>query len=248
MASVAAVLDYVRPQPVHVLRLLLADDHPIVRAGLRELLRLESDFAIVGETNNRRDTIELAARLVPDVVITDLSLGGFSGLRLITELHEAQPASNVLVLTVHKEMEYVKGALSAGALGYVLKDANRADLVNAIRNVGIGNYYLCAPVCDAVVSEYLESGGPPTALMFPDESILLGRGLTAREREVITLVAQGMSNKIIASHLSLSIKTVAKHRSNFMCKLNLHNIAGITMFAMSHALITPNRTAQQSRH
>jgi DNA-binding NarL/FixJ family response regulator len=246
MAAVYPHFPYVCPQPAEVLRLLLTDDHPVVRAGVRELLRLEADFSVVGETDSPRTAVDLAQRLAPDVIVTDLGLGGAAsaGMQFIAELRRLQPASKILVLTVHKEEEYVRGALSAGALGYVLKDACRADLVQAIRTVHAGNYYMCSPVCDSVVARFLEANTGSTTPIFPDQADPASFALTAREREVITLVAQGRSNKAVARHLGLSVKTVAKHRSNFMTKLNLHNIASLTIFAMRHGLVSPHAEAR----
>lgn len=238
MAVAYPIFDNVCPQPESVLRVLLVDDHPVVRAGLRELLRLEADFSIIGETDNPLTAVDLAQRLAPDVIVTDLSVGGRTGMQLIAELHRLQPASKVLVLTVHREEEYVRRALSAGAVGYVLKDACRADLVQAIRTVHAGNYYMWPPVCDSVVARFLENYAGSATPIFPDQADLTSHGLTAREREVMSLVAQGKTNKQAARHLGLSVKTVAKHRSNFMYKLNLHNIASVTLFAMSHGLLS----------
>jgi two-component system response regulator NreC len=218
---------------------LLVDDHPVVRAGLHALLALEADFDVIGEASDADEGIELALRLTPDVIITDISLGAKNGIYLISELRKLAPASKVLVLTVHNDEEYIRAALSAGALGYVLKDAARADLVQAIRRVDVGDYYMCSPVTDAVVSGYLKTFICWTALMSYD--------LTEREREIMSLVAQGNSNKLIARHLALSVKTIAKHRSNFMCKLNLHNSAEVTLFALSHGLIEPDEAASTPR-
>jgi DNA-binding NarL/FixJ family response regulator len=218
----------------------LVDDHPVVRAGPHALLALEADFDVIGEAGDADEGIDLALRLTPDVIIADIGLGAKNGIYLISELRKLAPGSKTLVLTVHKDEEYIKAALSAGALGYVLKDAGRADLVQAIRRVDDGDYYMCAPVSEAVVSGYLAK--------YVSSISLMSYELTEREREVITLVAQGNSNRRIAAHLRLSIKTVSKHRANFMSKLDLHNSAAVTLFAISHGLVSPDEAAQHSEH
>jgi DNA-binding NarL/FixJ family response regulator len=240
MASQFPIFDNAPRRRTSSLRLLLVDDHPVVRAGLHALLALEADFNIIGEAGDADEGIELALRLAPDVIISDIGLGAKNGIYLVSELRKLAPGSKVLILTVHKDEEYIKAALSAGALGYVLKDAGRGDLVQAIRRVDGGDYYMCAPVSEAVVSGYLAK--------YVSSISLIAYELTDREREVITLVAQGKSNKLIAVHLGLSVKTVAKHRANFMYKLNLHNSAAITLFAISHGLVSPNESSQYSAH
>jgi DNA-binding NarL/FixJ family response regulator len=223
------------------LRLILVDDHPVVRAGLHELLKLEADFDIIGEAGTAIEGIALALRMKPDIIITDISLGAKNGIYLITELGRLAPGSKVIVLTVHNDNEYIRAALAAGARGYVLKDSGRADLVQAIRSVDNDEYYMCPRVAQVVVSGYLAGS-------FSASDLKMAYELTEREREVITLVAQGRSNKRIATHLDLSVKTVGKHRSNFMRKLNLHNCAAITMFAISHGLVSPDEVGQQPQH
>jgi DNA-binding NarL/FixJ family response regulator len=218
----------------------LVDDHPVVRAGLHELLKLEADFDIIGEAGTAIEGIALALRMKPDIVITDISLGTKNGIYLISELGRLAPGSKVIVLTVHNDHEYIRAALAAGARGYVLKDSVRADVVQAIRTVDNDEYYMCPRVSQVVVSGYLAGS------IFSSD--LMAYELTHREREIITLVAQGKSNKRIATHLDLSVKTVAKHRANFMGKLNLHNSAAVTMFAISHGLVSLDEIGQQPQH
>lgn len=220
-------------QPRPRVRLVVVDDHAILREGLRALLALESDLDVVGEADNSEDAIAIVEQTQPDVVITDLALPHRSGIHVISQVRIVAPAARVLVLTVHKSEEYIKAALSAGADGYVLKDSSRADLLQGIRSIVLGQRYLCPPVSAQIVSGFLNAGEPrgPTSV----------QRLTDREREIITLIARGKSNKRIASQLLLSVKTIEKHRSNFMRKLELHNTAAVTMYAICNGLVSPDQ-------
>jgi two-component system nitrate/nitrite response regulator NarL len=212
------------------LRLLLVDDHLVVRESLHALLTLEVGVEIVGEAANAIDGIELARRLSPDVVVTDLGLGTQSGLDLIAQLRKLKPAIKSIVLSMHNDDAYIRAAFSAGARGYVLKDSCHADLIRAIRAVHAGEVYVCAPVSEAIVFGYLRKSVTP---------ILAGRDcLTERQREIVRLVALGMSSKRIAVQLGVSVKTVAKHRSNLSSKLDLRSTAAITTFAIRHGLLS----------
>ncbi len=211
-------------------RLILVDDHMILREGLHALLELESDFVVVGEAGNLEDGIALVERLRPNLVITDLAMPRGSGIQIISQVRAIAPDTRVLVLTVHSSEEYIDAALKAGADGYVLKDSSSAELLQAIRSVIRGQRYLCPPVSAKIISGYL---GERDA-----RNVASLQLLTDREREILTLVAKGLSNKRIATRLTLSVKTVEKHRSNFMRKLELHNTAGITMFAISKRLVS----------
>ena len=213
--------------------LVVVDDHAILREGLRALLTLESDLEVVGEADNSEDAIAIVQQTQPDVVITDLALPHRSGIHVISHVRAVAPATRVLVLTVHKSEEYIKAALSAGADGYVLKDSSRADLLQGIRSIVLGQRYLCPPVSAQIVSGFLGAGEPrgPTSV----------QRLTDREREILTLIARGKSNKRIATQLLLSVKTIEKHRSNFMRKLELHNTAAVTMYAICNGLVSPDQ-------
>jgi DNA-binding NarL/FixJ family response regulator len=217
-------------QEKDALRLLLIDDHLVLVDGLCHLLALEPDFDVVGVASNALDGIELAQRLAPDIVITDMSLGTHTGLHVISELRKLAPTIRVLVLTCHRH--YVKAALSAGARGYVLKDVHRADLVQAIRAVASGYYLLDTPVSESFISCYLAQEQDPMPV--PPSS------LTERERTVIALIAQGASGSRIAKQLHLSTKTIAKHRANAMRKAKLRSTAAITAYAISHRLDLPS--------
>lgn len=212
------------------LRIALVEDHAILREGLRALLEIEPDFEVVADVGNGEIALAMVRSVQPDVVITDLSLPGRSGIDLIGELRAALPAVRILVLTVHNTEEYIRASLNAGAHGYVLKEASRADLLQAVRAIAVGQSYLCPPVAAQVVSGYL-NGNAHSRLSIAESMV------TERERQVLTRIALGQSNKIIARELSVSVKTVEKHRSNLMRKLTLHNTAAITMFAVRHGFV-----------
>ena len=212
-------------------RLVLVEDHAILREGLRALLELESDLKVVGEATNGLDALPTVESLAPCLVITDIALPGRSGIELIGCLRQLRHQAKILVLTAHNSEEYIRAALNAGAHGYVLKDASRAELLQAIRAVLGDQTYLCASVTAKVVTGYLR----PKTDGLPPPSVEL---VTEREREVLVRVALGRSNKLIARELILSVKTVEKHRANLMRKLTLHNTAAVTRFAIRNGMVT----------
>jgi DNA-binding NarL/FixJ family response regulator len=211
-------------------RIMLVEDHAVLREGLRALLELEQDLRIVCESANGIDAVPAVESLTPDLVIIDIALPGRSGIELIGCLRQLRAAPRILVLTAHNSEEYIRAALNAGAHGYVLKDASRAELLQAIRAVLRGDTYLCAAVTAKVVTGYLRPMPEPLSL----SALEL---LTEREREVLRRVALGWSNKLIARELQVSIKTVEKHRANLMRKLTLHNTAAVTRFAIRHGIV-----------
>ena len=219
--------------PVHTnkcLSLLLVDDHVILREGLRALLELQPDFHVVGEAGTFEEAVECAARLQPDIVLTDIGLPGRSGQLLVRELRMICPAARVVLLTAHASEEYIRAGLDASAAGYVLKDCSYAELTNAIRTVASGRQFLCKTVAAKVLANYLHPGDPRTK-QDPLQSV------TARERQLLPRIAAGRSNKAVARELNLSVKTVEKHRANLMRKLSLHNAADVTRFALNHHLM-----------
>jgi len=219
------------------IRILLVEDHAILREGLRALLELEPDLKVVGEATDVDCALTAVERLQPQLVITDLALTGRSGIALISALHGMNTTARVLVLTAHKSEEYIRAALNAGAHGYVLKDSGRADLLQAIRVVVRGGQFLCPSVSARVVSGFVngtDAKGSPS----PEQMV------TLREKQVLTRIALGHSNKLIARDLGLSVKTVEKHRSNLMRKLTLHNAAAITLFALRHGFIEAGGTGR----
>ena len=210
-------------------RIVLIEDHAILREGLRALLELETDLEVVGEAGSGAEGLRIVKSVQPDLVLTDVTLPDGSGLRTLEELRASSPQLRVIVLTAYCTDEYIRAALAAGADGYVLKDASRAQLLSAIRNVIAGQKYFSDPVSARLVSGYLRRDDPNSRDSWPK--------ITGREREVLTRIALGDSNKRIAVSLNLSIKTVEKHRANLMRKLELHNTAAVTLFAVRHGLL-----------
>jgi DNA-binding NarL/FixJ family response regulator len=213
----------------HKQRILIAEDHALLREGLRALLSSDPDIEVVGEAADGREAIRLTGTLAPNLVLMDLSMPGTNGTEAITEIKKRYPSTRMLVLTVHKTEEYIRDTLQAGADGYVLKDATYTELMIAVKNVLSGKTYLSPDVSRHVVTGYLggRSQGPATAW----------ESLTHRERGVLKLIAEGRTNKDIADYMCVSVKTVEKHRSNLMKKLDLHNAAALTGFAIEKGLI-----------
>lgn len=205
-------------------RVLVVDDHELFREGLKRLLEAEH-IEVAGEAEDGLGALRMARRLVPDVVILDLTLPRLNGLEIARRLKSETPASRVVVLTMHDEDAYVLEALRAGAAGYVLKTQAFADLARAIETVMAGSVYLSPGVSRAVVEAWTGGRAP-------------GAGpLSGREREVLQLVAEGCTNKEIAHLLSISIKTVETHRSALMRKLDLHDTAGLVRYAIRRGMI-----------
>lgn len=217
--------------PSRPLSLLLVDDHTILREGLRALLELQPDLNVVGEAGTFEEAVDLATRLQPDVVLSDIGLPGRSGLLLVRELRKVCPATRIVLLTAHASEEYIRAGLDARADGYVLKDCGHAELTAAIRVVATGQHYLCKSVASSVLANYLHCGDPRSTR---DPLHLV----TGRERQMLTRIASGHSNKAIARELELSVKTIEKHRANLMRKLSLHNASDITRFALLHHLVS----------
>ena len=210
------------------IRIVLVEDHAILREGLKALIEIESDFDMVGDFCRVEESLDGIRDLQPDIVLMDLSLPGRSGIELLAEIRRLSPRTRKLVLTAHDTEEYIRAALNAGADGYVLKDANGAELMLAIRTVSAGEQFLCKAIATKVLSGYLSGDQRPSGTTV--------QSITGREREVLTLIALGNSNKVIARELGVSPKTVEKHRSNLMRKLQLHNAAAITMFAIRNGM------------
>jgi DNA-binding NarL/FixJ family response regulator len=211
-------------------RILIVDDHTLFRACVRALLMQDPDIEVVGEASNGRDAILAAGQLAPHLVLMDLSMPGMNGMEAMTEIKRRYPKMRVLVMTLHKTEDYIHASLKAGADGYILKNATQEEFRVAVRSVLAGKTYLSIDVSAKVVSGYLGRGKSCGLSAIYDL-------LTHREREVIKLVAEGNSNKSTAEFLSLSVKTVEKHRSNLMSKLNLHNASGLTTYAIDNGLV-----------
>ena len=212
--------------------ILLADDHSILRAGLCSILNSKSDFDVVAEVDNGMDAVKSALSIKPDLLLTDLSMPKKNGTEAIAEIKQRLPEIKCVVLTMHNTEKHIRMALNAGADGYVLKDDSHEELLTAIKTVLSGKKYLSPSICGNIVNGYLNS----TTTEIPLTSL---DSLTRREREIIKLIAEGFRSKDIAEHLSISIKTVEKHRSNLMKKLDLHSVSSLTNYAIQNGLVNP---------
>jgi len=213
-------------------RIAIVDDHTIVRAGLSSLLEAQADFEVVGEASEAAAAAKLAQDLKPDVFIMDISMPTVSGFEAIRRVLEVSPASKVVVLTMHEDERYVFQALEAGASGYLVKGSPPSELHTAIRAVVRGEAYFCPTVAKQMLTTYLHRVGNRSQ---PEDVIY---SLSAREREVLRLIAEGLTSREIASRLFLSANTVERHRANIMEKLQLHNRAQLVKFAIRHGLVT----------
>lgn len=212
-------------------RVVIADDHVVLREGLRALLDNQPDVEVVAVADDGREAIREVTTHKPDVVIMDLAMPRMNGMSAIHELKRRGVDTKILVLTMHKSDEYIHAALQAGANGYLLKDTSYSEVLMAIRSVVVGRTFLAAAIAGAVVSAYLN----PKRDVEPKR---LGLNcLTSREQQVLKLISEGRRNREIAQFLSLSVKTVERHRANIMGKLNLHNTAALTAFALEKSLL-----------
>jgi len=208
-----------------MIRVLLADDHAMVRKGFRLILEAQSDMEIAGEAGNGRDAVELAEKLHPDVVVMDVAMPELNGIEATRRLAASSPHTRVRALSMHKDSVYVREILRAGARGYLLKDSIDTDLISAVRAVAKGDGYISPGVSDAVLSDYRRHVTDPLDL------------LTSREREVLQMIAESKTNKEIAVALNLSVYTVEAHRGKIMEKLNLHSTGELVRFAVRHGLV-----------
>lgn len=211
--------------PDGTIKILLADDHTLVRQGLRLILSAHSDLHVVGEAANGREAVELSLKLKPDVVLMDVAMPELNGIEATKRMVEANPRVRVLVLSMHKEPVYVREILRAGARGYILKDAIDTELLDAVRSVARGDGYVSPAVSGAFLGDYRQNVTNPLDL------------LSNRERQVLQLIAEGKTNKEIATHLNLSVYTIDSHRGKVMEKLNLHSTGELVRFAMKQGLI-----------
>ena len=208
-------------------RVLLADDHALVRAGIRALLQGLEGVTVVAETGNGAEVLELARTHRPDVVLLDISMPGLSGLDVSAQLERELPEVRVVVLSMHANEEYVLQALRAGAVGYMLKDSATAELELALKAVMQGETYLSPPISKQVVEGYVQRVGAEQPA---------SEKLTPRQREVLRLIAEGHSTKEIAYRLELSVKTVETHRAQLMERLQIRDIAGLVKYAIRSGL------------
>ena len=221
------------PAESSIIRVVLADDHAVVREGLKSLLNQQADMRVIGEAGNGEDALHVALSLSPDVVVTDVSMPGKTGVELCEQLRRDNPRIKVLALTVHEERIYLTQLLRAGASGYVLKRAAPQDLVNAVRAVAAGGTYIDPSFAGAVVTGYLHSESGELAI---EEK------LSEREREVVMRIARGFSNKEIAAELELSVKTVETYKARVAEKLGLHSRVDIVRYAARRGWVGDSRS------
>jgi DNA-binding NarL/FixJ family response regulator len=210
---------------------MIVDDHTIMRDGLQALLSSEANYEVVGTVADGKTAIRSVATMKPDIILMDLSMPGTGGIEAITHIKRQHPQIKIVALTFHKEDKYIHATLKAGANAYVLKDDSRTELFTALSSVLKGKSYLSPSICDRVVAGFLSSGEGGSEQ--PSWEVL-----TNREREVIKLIAEGNKTKDIAVYLSLSPKTVEKHRTNLMRKLDLHNVSAVTVYAIQNGFVT----------
>jgi DNA-binding NarL/FixJ family response regulator len=210
------------------IRLLLADDHLLFRAGLRSMLQNQSELEIVGEAHDGHSAIKLTEEFTPDVLLLDISMPGLNGLETLRKLHELGTTTRTVILSMHSDRHYVTESIKAGARGYLLKDSTLDELVNGIKAVMRGEVYLSSRITGVLVSDYM------TLSTVVNSSADI---LTSREREVLQLIAEGNSTKDVASRLNVSVKTIETHRKRIMDKLNLHSVAELTRYAIREKII-----------
>jgi len=209
--------------------IVLADDHRIVRQGLRALLTAEDNFKVIGEADDGREALDVVKRLNPDVLVLDLMMPGLNGLEVARQLHKQTPKVGVVVLSMYDDEGFVLEALANGVSAYVLKDSNSSDLVQAVREVAAGRRYLSPPLSDRAIETYLQMA--KTGAMDKHET------LTTREREVLQLSAEGHTNSEIAARLGISTRTAETHRSRLMHKLSLHTQSDLIRYALKRGII-----------
>lgn len=206
---------------------LLAEDHTVVREGLKSLLEAEGDIKVVGEASSGRQAVALARKLVPRVIVMDIAMPLLNGLEATRQIRKLDPAIRVLILSAHSEDVYVEQVMSLGAAGYLLKQTSAHVLADAVREVNRGNTFVCP-----TLRNHLASSGIPGS-----RSKAARPALSSREQEVLQLIAEGQANKQVAAELTISVKTVEKHRQRLMEKLNIHDTAGLTRHAIATGII-----------
>lgn len=215
-----------------MIKILLVDDHPVVRQGLRQVLEGNPEFTVVGEAADGKGALELADQLQPDVAILDLALPGLNGLEVARRIQQRQPKTRILILSMHNSEAYVLEAMNKGVLGYVLKESATKDLIHAVKEVAAGRRYLSPPLSEQKIQEYSER--------ITSSSLDPYDALTDREREVLHMLAEGQNRGEIAASLSISPRTFDTHRTNLMRKLNLRSQMDLVRFAMQRG-ISPDK-------
>jgi len=213
------------------IKLFLVDDHPIVLEGIKSHLSAQDDFEVVGDAADGEEAIRKARRLLPDIILMDISMPHMNGLEAMTLLRKQVPNAKILVLTMHDKKEYISQIFRLGARGYLLKDASPAELVHAIKSIYAGELVFSSTVSRMLVGELVSES--EKELKRPRSS-----ELSEREREVLVLIAEGHSNKEIADRLLVGVRTIETHREHIMRKLNIHTVAGLTKFTIVKGMIT----------
>lgn len=210
-------------------RVVIADDHALLRAGLRKLLESTGDVTVVGEAEDGESAVAIAVAVNPDILLLDLSMPRGGGMGALEQLHKQLPHVRVLILSMHLEAAYVRQTLKLGASGYLVKDSAPAELEIAIRAIGRGETYLSPAIAGSVLGDYVER------LRSDDAQ---ANALTPRQSEILVLIARGLSTKDIARQLDLSVKTVDTHRTQLMKQLDIHEVTGLVRYALKHGLIS----------
>ena len=211
-----------------IIKVLVADDHPVVRKGLQTCLARQGHLRIVGEAADGDEALRKARELSPDVVLMDISMPGMNGLAVTEVLRKEAPEIKVLVLSVHTNKDYIFRVIQAGAHGYVSKEAPPEELIRAIESVSEGEPHFSEDIARAALNEFVSSGGKKEPFT----------QLTSREREVLVLIAEGQSNKEIADRLGIGVRTIETHRERIMRRLGIHSVAGLTKYAIANGLIS----------
>ncbi len=211
--------------------IVIAEDHTILREGLRSLLSMEGEYDIVAEAKDGLEAIRCAANFEPDLMLLDLAMPKMNGIAALKEIKRQAGKTRILALTIHKSEEYILEAFQSGVDGYCLKDSTHEELLMAIRSVLEGKTYLSPSISERVLTGYLE--GKRTI-----KTDTAWKGLTQREKEILKLIGEGYKNKEISDYLCISVKTVEKHRANLMKKLDLHNVSALTAYAIDKGLVS----------
>lgn len=214
------------------IRILIADDHTVVRSGLRSLFASAPDFSVIGEAVNGEEAVQLASECKPDIVIIDISMPKLSGIEATRIMKKDNPELKVLILTIHESKGYVYQMIRAGANGYVLKNAGKEELFAAVRAVISGEPFFSPGISKLIIDEFIERAKSEASQKPPPEL------LTKREVEILRYIAEGMTNQEIADKLFLSIRTVNTHRTNIMLKLNIHDTARLVRYAIEHGIVS----------
>lgn len=216
------------------IKVLLVDDHTLVRQGVRALLEASGGFIVVGEAENGREAVRKAAELAPDVVLMDVAMPILNGVEAARQIKNATPRVMIIALSMHSDEEYVFQILKAGASGYILKDSTAADLAAAIRSVYGGNPYFSPVISRKIMDSYLNESQEAKPGAGDDR-------LTGREKETLQLIAEGYTNNEAAKLMNISVKTVETHRANIMSKLDIHDVAGLIKYAIRKGLVVVDR-------